>query len=157
MKKIVLLTILMVPFFAFAQLSKKDKKAINKYADNMCSCMNEVMQALGPKANEFIMVMATEGEEAFEEQFLEFYKSASEEEAAAVIASFDRMSSEEFQNKTEACDDKGKLAPGLSAEIDTNIGDAYDYFNQYISEEEACTLLNYLLILGRSSEIEEAE
>ncbi len=153
MKKILILTILMVPALSFGQLKKKERKTVDKYANEMCGCINEVINTLNPKAVEFIVLMSTEGEAAAEEAIIEYITNATEEESAALLASFDEMGAEEFQNNIEDCDFKGGLSSEIGESIDNTSGDGYDYFMQYISKEDSCKLMKYLLELGM--EIEE--
>jgi len=154
MKKILILTILLVPALSFGQLKKKDKKAVDKYAEQMCGCVNEVINGLNPKAVEFIVLMSTEGEAAAEEAIIAYITSATEEETAALLASFDEMGTEEFQNNIEDCDFKGGLSSEVGASIDSGSGDGYDYFFTYLEKEDSCKLMKYLLELGMAAEEE---
>ena len=157
MKKLLVLTILLVPALTFGQLKKKEKKSVNKYAVEMCGCINDVINTLDPKAIEFIKLMSTEGDAAAEEAIMEYITTATEEESTALISSFDEMSTEEFQNKIEDCDSKTGLSSEIGASIDAGSGDGYDYFIEYLGEEESCKLMKFLLELGMEAAEETAE
>ena len=155
MKKILILTILLVPALSFGQIKKKEQKAIAKYTDQMCGCVNDLINTLNPKAVEFIVLMSTEGEQAAEDAIVEYITNATEEESAALLASFDKMSTEEFQNNIEDCVFKEGLSPETGASIDNGSGEGYDYFYEYLGKEDSCKLMKYLLELGLEASTEE--
>ena len=155
MKNLLVLAILLVPMLSFGQLKKKDKKAVEQYADQMCGCVNDLMATLNPQAVEFIMLIGTEGDEAGEAAIIEYVGSASEEDVKVLLESFNVMGSDEFQGKIEKCDLKTDMSDEVSGSIDAAMGDGYDYFYKYLGKDDGCSLFKILLDAG--TDVEEAE
>jgi len=117
MKNLLLLAILLVPMLSFGQLKKKDKKAVEQYADHMCGCVNEVLNTLDPKTIEFIVIIGKEGDAAGEAAIKEYMATATEGEVNSVIESFNKMSSNEFQKSIEECDTRPNLNDEIAGSI----------------------------------------
>jgi hypothetical protein len=145
MKNLLLLVVFLVPMLSFGQLKRKDKKAIEIYAHEMCGCMNELFNTLDPKTLEFIVIMAEQGEKAGEDAIQEFLSNATEAEVATLVESFNRLSTPEFQAEIEECDSKNGLSDELAGSIDSSIGDGYNYFYNYLNKDDSCALLKFFL------------
>ena len=149
MKKYFFLLIFLVPAISFGQLQKNDKITIENYANEMCVCVDELINTLGTKTIEFIKIMTYEGMEALEKSLAEYYKTVTEEEFNKQISFFDEMSSEAFQDKIEACDNKKGLSEEAIKSIDEYNGESSDYFLGYLKYNVSCEMMDMLLQLGR--------
>lgn len=149
MKKYVFLLIFLAPVFSFGQLQNKDKIAIESYAEGMCTCVDKLINTLGTKTIEFIRIMTYDGMEALEKSLAEYYETVTEEEFNKQISFFDVMSTEAFQDKIAACDNKNGLSEEVSKSIDEYTGESSDYFVGYLKYHVKCEMMDILLQLGR--------
>ena len=102
--KAAFLTLLLVPFFSFGQLSKKDKKNIDKYALEMCECVNELMAELHPKTIEVVLLMAEKGQEEAMKDVEAMLTEMSPEEMQEFLASFSTMEDPAFLERATGDD-----------------------------------------------------
>jgi hypothetical protein len=85
-------------------------------------------------------------------QIEEYITTHSEEEVKKLVTGFDKMSSPEFLNQIEKCDDKKVLSPEMINSIDNVEGKYADYFYSLLKTSPVCKLTNYLLKLGNEKE-----
>jgi len=152
MKKYLKIIFIFLPFLSFAQLTSEEKSIIENYANNICPCINNTINTLDPKVVEFVNLMADEGEEKTMIQIQEYISTHSEEESKKLIAGFDKMSSPEFGEKIEKCDNKENLTSEMSNSIDNVEGIYADYFYKLLKTNSVCKLTNYLMELGNTEE-----
>lgn len=157
--KILILTLLFIPFLSFAQedvstqLSKKDRESIDRYALDMCDCINNVMMELHPKTIDIILSLAENGQEGMVEKIQEFAEEMDSEERLFFLSSLEKMNSPEFLSKTEECDHSSTLLDEkLKADIDSAEGAAHEYLMTLVMSEEACKLVKSLIQIGGSTE-----
>ncbi|MCT4624145.1 MAG: hypothetical protein N4A46_11025 [Schleiferiaceae bacterium] len=148
MKRTAVILLLVIPFLGFSQLSKKQKKSIDKYTETMCTCVNDLMSTLHPKASEVVLLMAEKGEEAAMKEVEAMLGGMSKEEMTKFLEAFTTMEDPAFIAKIEACDDKGSMAEGIKSDIDNMKGDAYTHFMAYMKENSSCDLMRSLYELG---------
>jgi len=151
MKKYLFLLFIIVPFLSFGQLQKNDKIAIENYAEELCPCVDNLINSLGSKTVEFIRIMTLEGMDALEKALAEYYEAVSEEEFNKQVAAFDEMNSKEFQEKIKACDNKSGMSEEVIKSIDDNTGESSDYFLGYLKYHVNCEVTNLLLKVARDS------
>jgi hypothetical protein len=142
------LTLLLIPFLSFGQVSKKEKKSIDKYALSMCECVNDLMSELHPKTIEVVMLMAEKGQEDAMKDVEAMLTEMTPEEMQEFLASFTTMESEEFLQKIEDCDGSDSLDPEMKEQIDNAEGDAHAYLMEVLGREEACKVMKSLYDLG---------
>ncbi len=156
MRKIILAVFVCIPLLSFGQLSQEEKGIINDYSDNLCDCINNVLESnLDAKALSFVLLMAEEGEEVAKLAITEYVQSASKEKTQELVASFDRMSTEDFQKNIAACDEKNEMDDSLKESLDKGSGVPYDYFFMYLNSTSKCKLTGYLMQLAHLSESKE--
>lgn len=99
--------------------------------------------------------MANEGEEIAMKQVQDYITIYSKEEAKNLITGFDMMSSPEFGNQIEKCDNKEGLSPKMTNAIDTVEGKYTDYFYTLLKTIPTSKLTNYLMQLGSQEEVKQ--
>ena len=151
MKKYFFLLILFLPVLSFGQLQKNEKIAIENYSEELCTCVDELMNTLGSKTIDFIRVMTLEGMEALEKSLAEYYQTVTEEEFNKQIAFFDVMNSKAFQDKIETCDNKSGMSKEVVKSIDDNNGESSEYFLGYLKYHVNCEVTDLLLKVARDS------
>ncbi|GAB5417215.1 MAG: hypothetical protein Crog4KO_20810 [Crocinitomicaceae bacterium] len=152
--KTTLITLLLLPFLSFGQVSEEDKNSIDSYTLSLCECMNDLMETMHPLMLDLIILSAEMGEE---EAFMDMESKMaemSEEEVEEFIQSAERMSSEEFEDQIDACDEAFELAEELDEKINSEAGAAFDYLLEVLDREGTCEIMNALYILGDAEEEE---
>lgn len=150
--KAAFLTLLLIPFLSFGQLSKKDKKNIDKYALEMCECVNELMAELHPKTVEVVVLMAEKGQEGAMKDVEAMLTEMSPEEMQEFLTSFTKMEDPDFLARIEGCDGSENLSPGIKDEIDNAEGNAHSYLMSTLGEQEECKVMKSLYDLGQQSQ-----
>ncbi len=150
--KAAFLTLLLIPFLSFGQISEKDKKSIDQYATNMCECVNELMAELHPKTIEVAMLIAEKGQEEAMADVEKMLTDMSPEEMQEFFASFTKMEDKAFLQRTDDCNGSDDLAPEIKSEIDDAEGEAHAYLMEYMESEEACEFMKALYDLGQQSQ-----
>lgn len=140
--KALIAAFLLIPVLSFGQLSKKEKKSIGKYADNMCECVNDLMGQLEPKVLDVIVLMAEKGEDKAMEEVTEMMNKMTPTELERFLDSFKMLEDPTFIESIDNCEDMSSLDERLKAEMNAGEGDGYDYFMEYIGKEDACQLIN---------------
>ena len=143
---------LVIPFLSFGQISKKDKKSIDKYALEMCGCVNDLMAELHPKTIEVVMLMAEKGQEDAMKDVEAMLTEMTPEEMQEFLASFTTMEDPEFLARIEECDGSDSLDEELKDQIDSAEGDAHAYLMEYLGEEETCEVMKALYDLGNAAQ-----
>jgi len=151
MKK-VLLIILLLPLFSFAQLSTQEKITIENYGFEFCNCINKVINTLDPKAVEFIYIMAEKSQDEAIKKIEEYINSVSEEKSKKLYSSFDEMNSQEFQEKIGKCAVREGMSDELANAINNGKGPSNDYLIDYLKSNNNCLMTNYLMTLGSSTD-----
>jgi len=151
MKK-VLLIILLFPLFSFAQLSTQEKITIENFGFEICSCMNNVINSLDPKATEFIYIMAEKGQDVALKQIEEYTSSVSEEKSKKLYLSFDEMNSQKFQEKVMNCFDEEGMSNELVNVFSNGESSSKDYLMEYLKSNNNCLITNYLMALGGNTD-----
>ncbi len=154
--KSTLLTLLLIPILSFGQvevneLSKKDKKSIDKYATSMCDCVNEQMATLHPKVIEVVLLMGEKGQEEAMKDVEGMLAEMDPAEMQEFLEAFTIMESDEFMQEIENCDGSDRLSAETKEQIDNAEGEAHDYLMRVLSQEEACEVMKALYDLGASS------
>lgn len=149
--KTAFLTLFLIPFLSFGQVSKKEKKSIDKYALEMCECVNDLMGELHPKTIEVVLLMAEKGQEDAMKDVEAMLAEMSPEEMQEFLASFTKMEDPEFLAEIEECDGSESLDPKLKEQIDNSEGEAHAYLMEYLGQEEACKVMKSLYDLGNAS------
>ncbi len=149
--KAAFLTLLLIPFLSFSQISKKEKKSIDKYALEMCECASELMGELHPKTIEVILLMAEKGQEEAMKDVEAMLTEMTPEEMQEFLASFTMMEDPDFLARIEECDGSDSLSDEIKEQIDNAEGDAHAYLMEHLGEEEACKVMKSLYDLGNAA------
>jgi hypothetical protein len=147
-----ILTLVLIPFLSFGQVSKKEKKSIDKYALAMCECVNDLMGELHPKTIEVVLLMAEKGQEEAMKDVEAMLTEMSPEEMQEFLASFTTMEDPEFLARIEECDGSDSLDEKVKEQIDNAEGDAHAYLMEYLGEEETCKVMKSLYDLGNAAQ-----
>lgn len=150
--KTTLITLLLLPFLSFGQVSEEDQISIDDYAISMCGCINDLINDLHPKTMGVIILMAEEGEEVAMIEVEEMLTEMSQEEMEFFLESFSKMESEAFLAKVENCDEASGLNDGLEDQINSDDGDVFNYFMEVLNREETCKIVKVLYDLGNATE-----
>lgn len=148
MKKSFLIILLLIPFVSFSQLPKKERKAIDNYADSTCQCLNELINTLDGKMVEYLNVFSEEGEVTAQAFLANYLENASEEDTNSLLESANLMQTESFGLKIEACDDGSNLSSKTSEEIENEKGSSYDYYLKVLSTNSNCKLTKMFIEMG---------
>ena len=152
MMKTALLILLLIPFISLGQLSKKDKKNIDKYALSMCGCLYDLFETLHPKTDDVIFMIAQNGQEEAMLTVETWLEEMDSDEMNEFLSSFQAMESPEFLQKIEECDDSDGLDPNIKEQVDNARGDAHIYLLKALGREDGCELMKALYDLGNSQE-----
>ena len=148
MKNIFFLLLFIIPFLSFGQLTTNDKKEIDIYATNLCSCVEEAISDLGATMKEYIEVLANEGTEAAEKYIAAYLEGASQEKIDQFLADADKMQDPIFLTKIENCDNNENLPEKSIKEINNESGESFDYFFKLLSDKYFCKLTKMFYNLG---------
>lgn len=145
------LVLLFIPFLSFGQLSKKERKSIDKYAVEMCECVNELMGSLHPMTIQVVTMLA-EDEEAGLDALRVMITEMSTQEQSKFLDSFTKMEDPSFLRQVEACDKSADLAAELKNQIDNAKGDAHQYLMEVLSDKGECKTMKALYDMGTAVE-----
>lgn len=148
MKNSLLTFLLIIPILSFGQLSINEKKEIDIYSTNLCSCVEEIISELGSTMKGYIDVLIEKGEVDAGQFITKTLENATEEKVNQFIADADKMQSPEFLARIENCENYEDLQEKSIAEINNEKGESYDYLIKLLSDKDFCRLTKMLYILG---------
>lgn len=146
--KISFLSLLFIPVFSFAQLTKNEKVEVENYAIDLCNCINDLMAELHPKTGEIVLLFAEVGEAAALKEIDKMKLEMSSREVNELLASFVILESPDFLNALELCDKSELLNADLRTQINNAKGPAHDYLEYILSGDKQCKIANALYGIG---------
>ena len=150
MKNIFFSLIFITPFLSFGQLTVNEKKEIDLYATNLCSCVEETISSLGTAMRSYIEVLAEEGMEAAGKYIATYFESAPQEKINQFLADAEKMQDSDsvFLTRIENCENNKNLPEKSISEINNESGESFDYFIKLLSDKDFCKLTKMFYNLG---------
>lgn len=150
--KTTLIALLLLPLLSYGQVSRKDKKNIESYANTVCECISNLMDSLHPKTIEVVLLMGEKGQEEAMVDIQKMTLEMNEEELQEFLVSFETMGSDAFTEKIDNCEKSGVLSSELKEEIDNENSAGNSYFMELLETEEGCNVMNALYVIGKAVE-----